>query len=141
MKKEEFIERHGKAAYEKRLAQIRAWREAPPEKLEEIRRQQARKGGKRYEKTLEYDHTGLQGEKRRVRTNHGTKYRPYKDIIAPDSQIHHQWVPGTSDYDGVALVEKDQHMRGFVDVIRILEGDITVFTEEELRNHGDQIDK
>lgn len=141
MKKKEFKERYGKAAYEKMRARTGERFKANPEKAEEHNHEINRKGGKFYERTLENNRTGLRGERNKIRSKHGQKYRPYKDIIAPDSQIHHQWVPGTSDYDGVALVEKDQHMRGFVDVIRILEGDITVFTEEELRNHGDQIDK
>lgn len=141
MKKREFIERYGKVAYEKVLTHGRDWHENHPDKAAAAHMEQNRKGGSHYKKTLENNRIGLRGERGRIRLKHRNAYRQYKNIIAPDSQIHHQWVPGTSDYDGVALVEKDQHMRGFVDVIRILEGDITVFTEEELRNHGDQIDK
>ena len=34
------------------------------------------------------------------------------------------------------VVEKDQHIHGFIDVIQILEGEITLFTEEEIKNRG-----
>jgi hypothetical protein len=64
---------------------------------------------------------------------HGYYWRPYKNIIAPGSQLHHNWIPGTADYTGLALVEADQHMRGFIEVIQILEGKITLFTEKEIR--------
>jgi hypothetical protein len=40
----------------------------------------------------------------------------------------------TANYDGVALVEAEQHMSGFLDVIQILAGTITLYTEEEIRN-------
>jgi hypothetical protein len=40
---------------------------------------------------------------------------------------------GTAEHRGVALVEADQHMRGFVDVIEILEGEIRLPTEAEVR--------
>ena len=36
-------------------------------------------------------------------------------------------------YRGLALVEADQHTHGFIDVIKILDGEITIFTEAELR--------
>jgi len=32
----------------------------------------------------------------------------------------------------LALVEKDQHMRGIIDVIEVLEGKITLLTEEAI---------
>jgi hypothetical protein len=82
---------------------------------------------------LEYNRTGIPGEKTRIRYKHGREWKPYKDIIAPDSQIHHEWVPETAEYRGVALVEKDAHMHGFVDVIEILDGEITLLTEEEVK--------
>lgn len=112
------------------------YRKANPEQVEKIRREQARKGGKYYAKKLEDDQTGLRGKRNRIRKKHGNKYRPYKQIIAPNSQLHHEWVPDTSDYRGVALVEADQHMHGFVDVIEILAGKITLRTEEEVNAGG-----
>ena len=151
MKKEEFIKQYGETAYEKRLEQTRrwnernsekvatqnaAWREANPEKIEAIRQEQARKGGKYYEKRLEYNRTGLRGKRNKIRVKHGTEYRPYKKIIAPKSVLHHQWIPGTAKYHGVALVEKDPHQYGIIDVIKILDGKITLLTEEEIRNQG-----
>ena len=138
--KDEFIKSYGKAAYEKTLVQSRAWEEANPEKREEIRKRQARKGGKYYEKHREYQHTGLQGERHKIRAKHGMAYLQYKRIIAPDSVLHHQWRLNSAEYDGVALVEKAQHQLGFVDVVQLLEGEITLLTEEEVRNRGGQID-
>jgi exonuclease VII large subunit len=162
MKKEEYIERYGEEAYEKILEQKQAYHKANketdnarskkyreehpeqvkarnkkyneehPEQVKTNAQEQDRKGGKRYEKHLEYQHTGLQGDRNRIRNKHNKQYKPYKDIIAPASQIHHEWVPDTSEYRGVALVEKDQHMHGIVDVIEILDGEITLRTEEEV---------
>lgn len=77
--------------------------------------------------------TGIQGDKNKIRMKHAHQYKPYKMIIALESQIHHEWVPDTPEYRGVALVEKDQHMHGFVDVIEILDGKITLLTEEEVK--------
>lgn len=79
---------------------------------------------------------GIPHEKELVRQKHGNLYRPYKKIIAPESQLHHQWVPGTAEYTGVALVEAKPHQYGYIDVIQILEGEITLLTEEAIRNGG-----
>lgn len=98
-----------------------------------------RKGGKYYEQKCKYNLTGLQHERGLVRKKHEYKWSPYKQIIAPCSQCHHQWVPGMAEYTGLALVEKDQHMHGYIDVIQILEGEITLFTEEEIRKGGSRI--
>ena len=70
---------------------------------------------------------------------HAKQYKPCKAIIATDSQLHHEWIPKTAEYRGLALVEKDQHMHGFVDVIKILDGKITLLTEEEVKNGGEII--
>jgi hypothetical protein len=153
MKKEEYITRHGEEAYEKMLEhkqqwndsnpgkkaeRSREWRKANPEKVKEHTADQSRNGGKRYLKKLKYNITGFRHERNKIRACHRNKWLRYKKIIAPKSQIHHQWVPETSEYKGVALVEKDQHMHGFIDVIQILDGVITVFTEKEIREqeHG-----
>lgn len=133
MKKAEFLKRYGEEAYKKRLGQIRVWREAHSEKIEEHNHELSRKSGKRYEKKLEYNRTGLCGERNKVRSKHRKEYYPFKQIIAPDSQLHHSWRPESPDYDGVALVEKDQHMHGIIEVIQILEGEITLFSEREIR--------
>jgi hypothetical protein len=148
MKKEEFIARSGEDAWQKMLARNRAWREEHPEQVKAINKnykeehpeqviannqELCRKGGKRYDQQLEYMRIGIQGDKNKIRGKHNKQYKPYKEIIAPDSQIHHEWIPDTAEYRGVALVEKDAHMHGFVDVIEILDGKITVLTEEEVK--------
>lgn len=111
----------------------RKYRKENPEKVIIDHQEQSRKGGRRYDKNLVYKRTGIQGEKNSTRTKHAREYRPYKDIIAPDSQLHHEWKPNTSDYRGVALVEADAHQYGIVDVIEILDGEITLLTEEEVK--------
>ena len=161
--KEDYIARHGQEVYDKRLAQRKAWgdnlpggekqrsqerREAEPEKwrgysrvwcrknpeiVKAHGREISRKGRKHYDKKQIYKQTGIPGEREHIRMRHGYYWRPYKRIVAPDSQIHHEWVSGTSNYTGIALVEADQHMHGFVDVIEILDGEITLFTEKEIR--------
>jgi hypothetical protein len=163
MKKEERIAKYGEAAYERYLAQRRArykankeeesarskeyyeenleqakarvkrYSEEHPEKRIANHQEECRKGGKHYERHLEYQTTGIQGDKNKIRKKHVYKYKPYKMIIAPESQIHHEWIPKTAEYRGVALVEADQHMHGFVDVIEILAGRITLRTEEEVK--------
>lgn len=163
MKKEEIIKRYGEAAYdkvrrqsrgwnakhheekkaadrrhhaehrEKEKARSRRWAEVNPDKVRAWSREASCKGGRYYEHQLKYHTIGLQGKRNRIRMKHRTHYRPYKRIIAPDSQIHHEWIPSTANYRGVALVEKDQHQHGFVDVIKILDGKITLLTEEEVK--------
>lgn len=146
--KDEYISRYGEAAYDTRLAYagewrekhpeevkagIRRWREEHPEEAKALAHEESRKGGRRYEKKLQYQQTGVPGERQRIRMHHRYEWHRYKRIIAPESQIHHEWIPGTAEYRGVALVEKDQHMHGIVDVIKILDGEITLRTEEEIR--------
>jgi hypothetical protein len=141
MNKEERIKRYGEEAYEKKLEQNRErnekWQEEHPEEVIANNQEIHRRGGKYYDKHLKDNRTGLRGDRNRIRKKHAKQYKPYKDIIAPDSQIHHEWVPRTSEYTGMALVEKDAHMHGFVDVIEILDGKITLLTEEEVKKKTD----
>lgn len=130
MKKEDFIEHYGEEAYKKLQRQRDEWRTLHPKATKMYNQEVNRKGGKYYEEKLKYQTTGITGEKHSIRRGHGNMWRPYKNIIAPDSQIHHQWVHNTSEYTGVALVEADLHMHGYIDVIEILEGKITLFREE-----------
>ena len=155
MRKEEFIAEYGKAAYEKKAElhrkYIMKWRKKNPKKVIESNRKShklchernpekrivaaretSRKGGIYYNWKLEYQRTGIPGERARIRHQHGRRWSQYKKVIAHNSQIHHEWIPGTAKYNGVALVEKDQHMHGFIDVIKILEGKITVYIEKTL---------
>lgn len=152
--KEDYIVKHGEEAYEERLAQKRAshkvhkeednardkkWREEHPEEVIAASQEACRKGGSRYKKTLKYQTMGLRGERNRIRVKHAKQYKPYKCIIAPNSQLHHQWRSQSASYSGLALVEKDRHRHGFIDVIKILKGEITVFTEEKLRDIGEDM--
>lgn len=160
--KEDYIAQHGEEAYAKKLAQRKEWgdnlpggeaqrskerRDADPEKWraycrdwsrrnpetnKKKGRQVSRKTGKYYAKKQKYKQTGIPGERERIRMRHGYYWRKYKNFVAPNSQLHHQWVPNTADYTGLALVEKDAHRYGRIDVIQILEGKITLLTEKEI---------
>lgn len=147
MKAEDYIKKYGEAAYEKTLqedkerhaqhsednnAKRREWDKDHPGEVKARARESSNKGGKYYAQQLEYKRTGLQGERRVIRRKHASQYRVLKQIIAPDSQIHHEWIPGTADFRGVALVETNPHQYGFIDVIQILEGEITLLTEEAI---------
>ena len=136
MNKEEFIRRRGEAAYEKMEQQNRGWRTANPGKVIAHNQEGNRKGGKYYERHLVDNRTGLQGERKKIRTKHAKQYHPFKNIMALNSQIHHEWIPGTAKYRGVALVETRPHRYGIIDVIKVLEGKITLLTEKEILEQG-----
>jgi len=133
IKKEWFIREKGEEAYEVDLLHKREWARRNPAAIVAAAHEHNRKGGKYYEHKKHYQMTGIPGERHLIRTIHGKQYRHFKRIIAPDSVMHHEWIPGTADFRGVALVEKDQHQYGIIDVIQMLDGDITLLTEKEVR--------
>lgn len=145
--KEEFIERYGEAAWEKKLQRDRDWytahREecntnwrkwaaANPDKVLAKSQKWCRKGGKYYVKKLEYQRAGIQGERNKIRKKHAKQYHGIKEAT-PNSVLHDEWIPGTAKYRGLALVDKKAHQRGIIKVIKVLEGKITLFTEKEIR--------
>ena len=162
MQKEEFIQRYGEAAWAKKLQQTRdgyvqhreeanarskkwqgehseecnayakKWRDANPDKAKAMQHEVNRKGGKYYEKKLIYMATGIQGGRHIIRNKHAYYYRAIKQAT-PNSVLHHEWIPGTAKYRGVALVEKEAHENGIIKVIKVLEGQITIFTEKEIK--------
>ncbi len=151
MNKEEFIRRYGEVAWGKMLhqskgrnaqfrkehreemnANLKEWRASNPDKVKADHHEEQRKGGRRYEKHLKYKTTGIPGEKERIRGKHNYYYRSCKRIVAPGSQLHHEWIANTPNYRGVALVEADPHRHGIIDPILILEGAITLLTEKGL---------
>ena len=96
-----------------------------------------RKGGKYHETVLRYRSSGVPLLKCKIRSLHNSIYRKYKRIIDPLglTQIHHEYLnDGTANFRGVALVEVVQHQHGIIDVIQILEGQITLFTDKEIRD-------
>ena len=112
MKKEEIIKRYGPEEYKRRLAKNRtrtpaqrdvakalanAWHTAHPEEVKRHNDQICHKYGKRYQKHLGYMRSGLPGERHRIRIKHGKLWGRYKQIVAPESEIHHLWVPGRQD--------------------------------------------
>lgn len=112
---------------------MRIWRKRYPVKAKIAHNKCNRKGGKYYERKKEYNATGVQGERNKIRGKHGRVWRRYKRIIAPASELHHEWGIGTSEYAGLALVERNAHRYGMIKVIEILEGEITLFSEKEKR--------
>ena len=132
MKKEEYIEKYGEEAYENAQIRTKRWIEKNPEKVRAMHERRSRKDGIYYERMREYHRRTIQGKRAKIRNNHRYIYRQFKQIIAPESQLHHQWIPKTADYTGIALVEADQHIYGFIDVIHVLDGEITLFREAEI---------
>ena len=70
-----------------------------------------------------YNNIPVVKERRRIRQMHRTKY---KNLINSGLVIHHEWIPKTAEYRGVALVGADQHRHGIIDVFQVLEGEITL---------------
>ena len=110
----------------------RKWAKNNRNKIKTHNQESCRPGGKWYKHKLEYDRTGLRGQRNHIRERHRRQYKQYKQIIAPDSQLHHEWIPETAEYRGLALVEAKAHQYGIIDVILILDGKITLLTEEEI---------
>lgn len=156
MKKDEFIAKYGEEAYKKQLAKncLRAaewhqahqeehnaskrdWRNAHPEEVKARNREICRKGGKYYDKMLKYKQTDLQRKKNKIRKNHNLEFREIKDTLAEEVELHHEWIGDTAEYRGVGFVEKVAHQHGYIDVILLLDGEITLFTGEEVKN-GDE---
>ena len=154
LNKEEYIKRFSLEAWEKKLQRsregkrehpekgrkcLRLWRLDNPQKAKEINYNLCHKDGKYYEVAYNHVKTGIPYEKKIIRNKHSKWWRAYKRIIAPDSQVHHEWIANTSEYRGIALVETNQHLHGFIDVIQILEGEITLLTEEEIRESNKHV--
>lgn len=157
MKKKEYIERYGIDAYDKMLKQSKTWREEHseylkeyyienaekkkkrtmiwrkehPEKAKENDREHNRKDGKYYDSHLKNNEIESHKERNKIRQK---DYRLYKNLITPAIEIHHEWILDTAKYRGVALVDKSKHRKGIIEIIKILKGEITLFTEIEIRN-------
>ena len=163
MNKEERVKRYGAAAYERRSQQSRDWEKthreehnasnlkwvmanptkaklsnqkwcaANPDKVKARDQEYRRKGGKYFESTLKYNTTELRRERNSIRERHRREYCHIKGAT-PNSVLHHEWIPGTSKYRGVVLVDKELHQRGIIKVIKLLEGEVTLFLEKEVKN-------
>jgi hypothetical protein len=114
-------------------AKTMEWRKNHPDKVKANGQEASRKGGKYYEQHHKHQSTGIPHEKLLVRRKHQRIWTPYKKTIAPGSVLHHEWLPETANFRGVALVEKEQHQHGYIDVIQVLEGEITLLTEAEIK--------
>ena len=100
---------------------------------------------KEYDNEIErrrYHNNPLHRERHKVRNRDRSKYRPYKRIIDPEGLtcIHHNWIPGTAEYTGKAIVEKDLHQKAhdFVKPILILDDHIELM-KDDLSFLGDRV--
>jgi hypothetical protein len=107
----------------------RAWAERNPDKVKAKGREVSRKDGKYYAKKKIYKQTGISGERERVRMRDRYKYGKLMDLSG--LEIHHIWKDGTAEYTGIALVEAKAHRRGKIKVIKVLEGEIELFSEAD----------
>ena len=82
------------------------------------------KGGDKYEENCEYRRTGIQGERNKIRRRDRRTWQPFKNFIALDTEVHHAWIKGTANYNGVAIVDKSEH--GIINPILILENSILI---------------
>ena len=110
---------------EKKNQADQLWRENNPEKIDQYAKE-SRKDGKYYAKRLMYEKTGLQKEKRKIRHNHSRKWQKYKGNWLTETEIHHEWIHETADYNGIAIVDKSEHRHNIINPIEILEGNITL---------------
>ena len=80
---------------------------------------------------------GIRNGRQTARNKSWALWNPYKKIIAPESILHHEWIPETAEFRGLALVDTMKHDEGIIDVIQILEGEITLFEDRVLGwGHG-----
>jgi hypothetical protein len=134
MNKNAFIEKWGIVAYEKRMKMSRDWRQAHPENTEKWHKQIrdwkrthpirvkriARDSYRKHrQEILNRQCTDTEGMRRSIRAKCGRIWALYKNIIAPGSRLHYEWIPETVEYKCIALVEKDQSQYSFNDVIHI----------------------
>ena len=135
MKKDGRIKQWGAEAYKRELALSKIWKKKNPEKTKRYAAERNRVGGKHYLEARRKNMEGLRHERAKRRSRDAKKYHLYKKVIDPTglTQVHHSWYSNSVECEGLALVEKDQHQHGYIKVIQILEGEITLFTEEFLR--------
>lgn len=136
MKKEEYIRKYGPVAWEARLSKARRTRiknkvdtglkvekELTTENYieqQELMREQWKKDNRtKCRSRLSED---VLRERQKIRHDHYVKWGGGIDL-----DIHHGWIEDTADYQGVALVEREPHRRGVINVVIPLEGVITEF--------------
>ena len=136
MKKEEYIRKYGPAAWEAKLSKARRTRitnkvdkglkdkkesktENYIEQQELMRVQWKKDKGTKRRSRLSED---VLMERQKIRHAHYIKWGGGIDL-----DIHHGWIGDTADYQGVALVERDAHRRGIINIVIPIEGGITEF--------------
>ena len=90
------------------------------------RKQRMHKGGTHYEKEKEYNRTGLRGERHRIRCIHRKAYRLFKKFFGIDTNIHHEWIPGTAKYRSICVLEVEDHKD------KMFENPVLFFTNNQL---------
>jgi hypothetical protein len=71
----------------------------------EYNKRRNRKGGESYDTYKKYNVTGIRGKRTRVRAIDGKNWRPFKKIIAPETEVHHLWKDGSAEFFGLAIVD------------------------------------
>lgn len=135
MKKEEYIQKNGLAAWEARLARNRRMQKRnridkalavqdefqkldPSEQQEFLRDMWKKREG-------HYSRSGLPQNIVAARNTIRHVHRSKWGVEGLD--VHHDWVGDTAEYTGVALVEREEHQRGIINVVAILDGEIANF--------------
>jgi hypothetical protein len=126
MNKADFIQMHGEVLWAEKIAAARRLRAAftnlnyssQQDALRQLwKKQNPRKSVK--------NQTEIQAERDKIRARDGRKWRSLKQQYFQELDVHHSWVEDTSNYLGAALVEKEAHRKGLINVVQILEGQIT----------------
>jgi hypothetical protein len=65
----------------------------------------------------EYQCTGLQGERNKIRQADWRKYKHEHAGIPYPVDIHHEWIPGTAQCRGCALVDRKAHRHGIIKIV------------------------
>lgn len=135
MKKEEIIKQYGIEEYQRQLEDNKertaTWSRNNIKKVEEAKRERMNKGGKYYQNILKYNRSGIQKSRRKIRNRDARRWKKYKGNWLTETEIHHCWIPGTAQYNGIALVDKMEHQHRIINPIEILEG-IIILMEAEI---------
>lgn len=133
MNKDEFIQMHGKAAWAEKLRLGRSTKlkkkidfaqvtEDAFTHLNSTDQQDVLRQLWKRQNLRTVHKTQLQIERNKIRSAHNSKWAHLKHQYPQKLDIHHSWVEGTTNYYGVALVERVAHRRGVIKVVQILEG-------------------
>lgn len=136
MKKEAYIRKYGIAEWEARLAKSQRTRVNnrinkaheiqdelqkldPSEQQEILREMWKSDNGNKLRSRLPEN---IIVDRNKIRQAHNAKWGRSKNL-----DCHHEWIGDTAEYTGAALVEREAHRHGRINVVVILKGAITEF--------------